>query len=80
MNLTETYVFPQFNLEIVNPTLTIISKSFRYADNDTEISFTLEVTGAKYGATINATNANGGTATLNQIETWLVNKLDQYKI
>lgn len=77
--LTGTYIFPQFNLTIVNPVLTIVSKSFRYSDDNASCEFTLAVSGATYGATINATNSNGGTATQNQIETWLITKLNDYK-
>lgn len=78
--LTGTYRLPQFKVEITNPQLDVTSKRVTFADNETEVEFTLSITGAKFGSSISANNAQGIGATQAQLETWIENKLQTYKL
>lgn len=81
MALNGTYVFPQFTAEIVNPTLTVISKKFRYSDNMTSVEIELSVDDATFGVTIEAPNVQGGSQALPAITNFVEQYLnDNHKI
>lgn len=79
-NLTGTYQFPQFTGEIVNPTMEVISKTFVYASDITQVAVKLSVSGASFGVVLEATNAQGGSQALTAIEAWAETQLNNYKI
>lgn len=76
MALNGTYKFPQFNVDITNPAMTVISKKFRYADNITTVEIQLSVQGAVFGLAIEAPNIQGGSSALAAITNFAENYLN----
>lgn len=76
MAITGTYVFPQFNVQIINPSLTVISKRYVYASDLTEVEIKLTTSTAEFGVIISATNAQGGSQNIQAITQWVENYLD----
>ncbi len=78
MALNGKYTFPRFNVEIENPTLSVISKKYRFDNNMTSVEISLEIPGGKFGVIIESTNAQGGSQALPAITNWVESYLDQY--
>jgi hypothetical protein len=78
MALNGTYKFPQFNADITNPTLTVLSKKFRYADSMTIVEINLAVPGAVFGLAIESPNVQGGSQALPAITNFVESYLNTH--